>query len=338
MMRRYRNLWVALCGVGNMCIGVCSQGQIAKDDFDSPVRLIQFSQTPAVNTFQSADDAFQVYQIGEGRVPGQLVDNSHASGDSLGIVDRETKTDRWFGVSDTRNDDNPAADGLATALWQFDVAGFQNLTVAVDVGAMGDFEEEEDVYNWLYSFTNSNFLPLWTSRVNESGTHSYTLADGTVAELPDPLMYDTVVLNNTFQTLTRSLSGSGSVLYLRLEAIANGGTEAYAFDNIRIDGVPTGGPACDLNADAAVDASDMGIVFGSWGRPGVGDLNRDSVVDAADAGACFGEWTGDGVPAGTGQPVPEPGPLGWLATALWGARWPPVGRRRQQAVVTGRPG
>lgn len=51
--------------------------------------------------------------------------------------------------------------------------------------------------------------------------------------------------------------------------------------------------ACDLNGDGAADAADAGMMFGNWGRSGVGDCSNDNTVDAADAGILFSEWTGD---------------------------------------------
>jgi hypothetical protein len=51
----------------------------------------------------------------------------------------------------------------------------------------------------------------------------------------------------------------------------------------------------DLNSDGQVNASDVGIMLGFWGFPGVGipvaaDLNNDAIVDAADLSIQLGNW------------------------------------------------
>ncbi len=51
----------------------------------------------------------------------------------------------------------------------------------------------------------------------------------------------------------------------------------------------------DLNSDGQVNSSDIGILLGFWGFPGVGipvaaDLNNDAVVDAADLSILLGNW------------------------------------------------
>lgn len=51
----------------------------------------------------------------------------------------------------------------------------------------------------------------------------------------------------------------------------------------------------DLNSDGNVNASDVGIMLGFWGFPGVGipvaaDLNNDAIVDAADLSILLGNW------------------------------------------------
>lgn len=51
----------------------------------------------------------------------------------------------------------------------------------------------------------------------------------------------------------------------------------------------------DLNADGQVNASDIGIMMGFWGFPGVGipvaaDLNNDAIVDAADLTILLVNW------------------------------------------------
>lgn len=52
----------------------------------------------------------------------------------------------------------------------------------------------------------------------------------------------------------------------------------------------------DLNSDGAVDAADLAVLLGAWGRcPAagccLGDLDASGVVDAADLALLLGDWT-----------------------------------------------
>ena len=89
--------------------------------------------------FSSAGDGFQQYQRGvSATIPFSVLDDSLSvfPTDSLGIID-ENNTDVFFGVTDTVNGDSP---GTVSATWIFDVSGFTNLSLGLDVSAMGDFE------------------------------------------------------------------------------------------------------------------------------------------------------------------------------------------------------
>lgn len=48
----------------------------------------------------------------------------------------------------------------------------------------------------------------------------------------------------------------------------------------------------DLNADGAIDASDLAALLGQWGQPGSADLDGDSVVGSADLAMLLGAWGG----------------------------------------------
>lgn len=268
-----------------------------RDDFDSPIGLISFSQSPAPGAFTSAADGFERYQVGvSSTIPFSLVDESTSGSpsDSLGIVDAATKADGWFGVTDLVNDDNPSNEGTAT--WEFDITGASSLEVSIDMAAMGDFEDSAttgDFFNWTYSIDGGAALSLFTSSVDEAGSTTYTLADGDDFLLNDPLVIENnageqTQLSNLFQTLTSNLSGVGSTLTLELMARAEGGSEAFAFDNIVINGITILAEDADFDQDGDVDGSD----FLAWQRGfGVGttlaqgDANGDGQVDDLDLAA-----------------------------------------------------
>ncbi len=51
-------------------------------------------------------------------------------------------------------------------------------------------------------------------------------------------------------------------------------------------------PFCpaDLNGDFVVDGTDLGLLLGGWGQPGVSDLNGDGTTDGTDLGLLLGSW------------------------------------------------
>jgi len=268
----------------------------ARDDFDSPVRLNSFVQSPEPGAFvTSLRDGFERYQVGvSATIPFALVDSSTSGdpSDTLGVVDAATKTDGWFGITDTVNDDNTT--GLVTATWEFDITDASNLEISIDMAAMGDFEASVstgDFFNWTYSIDGGATSALFTSSVDEAGSATYILADGDEVILNDPLIIanatgDETQLSNVFQTLTSILSGTGETLTITLTGRTDGGSEAFAFDNIVIDGITIlTEENADFNQDGNVDGGD----FLAWQR-GVGtgttlsegDANNSGTVDAAD--------------------------------------------------------
>jgi hypothetical protein len=48
----------------------------------------------------------------------------------------------------------------------------------------------------------------------------------------------------------------------------------------------------DFNGDCQVNATDIAILLGDWGKAGYPtDLNQDGIVDGADLGLVLGNWT-----------------------------------------------
>ncbi len=191
---------------------------------------------PFNGAFSSAGDGFQVFQrFVSPSIPFAVVDDSLSifTPDTQGIIG-EFNTDPFFGVVDTVNNDNTSGDASAT--WEFDIAGFSDLELAIDMGAMGDFETS-DVFTWSYSIDGTPAIEIFSSSVDEAASQAYTLESGTTVALADPMRVNGVLLDNTLQTIIGAITGTGSMLALTLDANFNGGEEAYAFQNIQISGV-----------------------------------------------------------------------------------------------------
>ena len=226
---------------------------IASNNFDAPVNLISSSSTsdsvPAIdfNGFTSAGDAWGVYDYNTGGPFALFDDTVVGSGgnapfptDTIGIV-QSTKTDKFFGISDTVNGDVPS--GQMTGTFTFDISTATGglTSIEIDFAAMGDFEAS-DVFTFRYSIDGGSFMDIFTSSVDEAGTLEYTMESGTLVSLDDPLSINGTQLNNSFKTVSAAVSGTGNSLALQVFATTDGGAEAFGFDNIVINGMVTAIP------------------------------------------------------------------------------------------------
>ena len=161
------------------------------------------------------------------------------------------------------------------------------------MAAMGDFNAG-DSYLWTYSIDGGATQPLFSSSVDEAGSFTYTLADGDMFTLNDPLLMtnaqsQTTQLTNELQTLTSMLAETGGVLTLQLTAATNGtgpstpNDQAYAFDNITIKGFT--GASADFDQDGDVDGADdltWKRGFGQGTTFAEGDATGDGLIAAPD--------------------------------------------------------
>lgn len=189
---------------------------------------------PWTDAFSSAGDGFQIYQRGvSASIPFAVVDDSAGvfPPDSIGII-QSGNTDTFFGVTDTVNGDNA---NPVTAQWDFNVAGYSDLMFSIDMGAMGDFESS-DTFSWSYSLDGGPLMTLFEAMVDEAISQTYTMESGAMYTYSDPMTVAGTILSNQLQTMMASIAGSGSVLSIFLTADTNGGSEAFAFQNLIIEG------------------------------------------------------------------------------------------------------
>ncbi|MFN3165531.1 MAG: PEP-CTERM sorting domain-containing protein [Phycisphaeraceae bacterium] len=191
-------------------------------------------------SYSSGGDGFQAY---DGSVPDSapfaLIDASNGTfpGDSLGILidDANGNYNSAFGAVDVINGDNP--DSIGTAVWTFDFPLSPDLDISFDFAAMGDFESSNDAYTITIEVDGNN-VATFTTSVDENADQDYTLADGSVQTLNDPLLLDGTVLSNAFTTFSTGNVGPGSQVVLTLSGATDGGSEAVALDNITVTSIP----------------------------------------------------------------------------------------------------
>lgn len=224
-----------------------AQVVIASNNFDAPLNLI--SETITVdNPFMSFGDIFGSTNANSGapdNAPFSVIDDSNPAcpsffpNDNQGVVPCSYPS-RFFAMSDTENPDNM---GDVSAEWVFDISGSVNLTnIKIDMSAMGDFEVANDNFIWSYSIDGGPSAVIFNMMPDEAISATYTMFDGDMFTLNDPMKVNGILLLNNFTTFTAPVSGSGSQLTLRLEGMGDGGAEALAWDNIEILGISSGAP------------------------------------------------------------------------------------------------
>lgn len=247
--------------------------------------------------------------------PPVILDDSLAGLDTLGIID-SSDTDNFFGVVDIENGDNS---GPLSAEWTFDISeAIGGLTLSIDMAAMGDFEANNNSYLFETSIDGSPFASAFSISIDEDGSQTYIMEDGSQQTLDDPVVVDGTMLDNNFQTFTVPILGAGSELTLRFTSIAEGSFETFAFRNILVEGlIFVEGLAGDYNGDGTVNLADYVIwrdVLGATINNGSGaDGDGNGVIDAGD----YNVWKmnfGESLPqsVATNAQVPEPSALAAL--------------------------
>ncbi|WP_299652362.1 ExeM/NucH family extracellular endonuclease [uncultured Tateyamaria sp.] len=274
---------------------------------EADVNLISFTNNAPV--FSSAGDGFGVFQVGtSASIPFSLIDDSAATfpGDSLGIIDSDGNTDPFFGATDTVNGDTT---GPVSATWAFDISGFTDLILSLDAGAMGDFEGT-DSFSFTYNIDGGTEMSLFDFVTDDTATLDYTLAGGSVVSLDDPLTLSGSgeVLSNVLQTLSATIEGTGATLNLTFTANTDGGSEAFAFQNIVIEGAGEGGvgepepPTYAVSTDSGdVFEGDDGVTEVTFEITRDGDVSEAGSVDFAIGGDVDAADFGGVPPAGTVQ-------------------------------------
>ncbi|MEO1457684.1 MAG: endonuclease/exonuclease/phosphatase family protein, partial [Pseudomonadota bacterium] len=211
------------------------------------------------------------------------VSGSAFAGDTQGIIGQSTAaTDEFFGVVDTVNGDNPG--GTATAVWTFDITGEEELSFSVDVAAMGDFEASGDSFEFSYQIDGGAVQTLFSSTVDEAGAQNYTMDSGAVVNLNDPLQLGGVTLDDSLQTLTESIDGTGSELTVTFTASTDGGSEGFVFDNLLIESATPTVINEILASHTGADNTEFVELFGAPGAS-LDGLSLISIEGEASAGS-----------------------------------------------------
>ncbi len=296
---KWHHGWLYLIGL-SVAIGLClapatvTAQDVAWDMVSSTSHNLLSYTTDAPPVWTALGDGFQKYRVGVDNIPYALVDDTASvyPADQIGIIDSATDFDDFFGICDIVNDDNS---GPLHATWVFDISSANaNPKLWVSLAAMGDFEVETpdvvgDVYSWSYQVDSGPVVTAIEAGANEDGSMTYTMADGTVRVVDDPLVANGVTLFNGFQSFEIPIT-QGSQLTVVLTALTDGGSEGYAARNIVITSdPPPAPPAVVVQTQSATDAT--GIATAGFGIASL-VLSEATNVNFATSGAVGAtEWT-----------------------------------------------
>lgn len=251
-------------------------------------------------------------------------------------------------------DDGQQYDRYDNVFWD---SGAHAALVAVGPSGGFDYHPDDDGVTNGDAMANDGFIPLIgaLSTVNTAAYFEAGDADGNGVTDPgegftnteenllvDPLTEQNTgtQLDNEFQTVTNSLTGTGNILTLTVNGFTGGSREIFAFDNILIEGDLITILLGDMNGDgdvnnldinpfalALTDESAYTSQFPGIDPDVVGDINGDDVLNNLDINPFADLLTGGGSSITTIEglaalTVPEPTTLTMFAAAwlLWRRR------------------
>lgn len=120
--------------------------------------------------------------------------------------------------------------------WVLDVSGLYQLEWSIQLAAMGDYELSDSL-RLTGSFDGRLPFEVFSTEVDEAGSHEYEVSSGAKVLLADPLMLGGVVVDNTWKTFQGNLSVSGDSLLLRMELSGfTATTEPLGIDQLTLSG------------------------------------------------------------------------------------------------------
>ncbi|MEM9304600.1 MAG: ExeM/NucH family extracellular endonuclease [Pseudomonadota bacterium] len=256
-----------LADVQRLPKGVAPLKQVIAFDLvnSGSMNLTSFTASPDNTATNGAfpSSALDVFGITDRTVNTDFADDSASSGDNLGLIGAGD-TDTFFGVEDLDNSDNPG--GTGTGVWTFDVSGFVDLELSIDVAAMGDFEAGDNSHTISYTMDGGSSINAFTLDGDNAGNFTYTLESGSMFNLNDPMTITevgtgaTTTVTNNFSSFSADLTGSGSELVVTLTSgVNNGGGEVIAFRDIVVSGSAGSSAPAELIAFEDFDGGDINL-------------------------------------------------------------------------------
>lgn len=128
----------------------------------------------------SGFDMFGIINTTDSFIPFFLKDDSLTLPDDDAGILRSTDTDNLFAVTDPDNNDNPG--GAFSAVWSFDISGWSNIDLSIDMAMIGDFESSDN-YDFTYSIDGGSAQTAFAITADDDSpkvSYSLTLESGAV--------------------------------------------------------------------------------------------------------------------------------------------------------------
>ncbi|MGD8454286.1 MAG: PEP-CTERM sorting domain-containing protein [Phycisphaerae bacterium] len=237
-----------ICVASLVCAaGTALANVIGFDDFDGNgnylTRLFDPDNSDTNGEFSTDNNDF--FGVVDRTATNSFMADDTSSGGTRGLL-KPAKTDHVFGVCDVWNADHASRD--ATAEWTFDITGAADLSVDIDFAVHGVFltnGHNNYTFTWsidagnggtgtLFATTFDSDVTSWTYTYEDGSTYTYDVDNAL-----DPILINGTHLDNTYQTLSAPIAGTGSTLTVALDVASNGGNETiFSFDNLVVNGVP----------------------------------------------------------------------------------------------------
>ena len=246
----------------------------------------------------------------------QLIDESlwDDPGDQSGVI-LATDTDNKFLIADLEGGHN-ATSPNGTGTWTFDISGFNNLSIGIEMAQIGGFGKEDrgmgeivnDRFNWSYQIDGEAVQPLFNVQAANSGVGDgagwvANMADGNSYLAGDfnfffddgaegwPLLECTLgVTNSCMSEVTNTF---GDILR---PAQLDENEDGYIYLDVSqssISDTPTRGG--DYDGNGFVGAGDLSLVLGAWGTNNYGvdwvvQVPPGNTVGAAELQGVLENW------------------------------------------------
>lgn len=198
---------------------------IGYDGFDGvgdiyTTRTITPDNTAANGHYNSIFDVFGIVDP-TGTVAYDFLDDS-ANGfefDDLGIF-KVGDRDKFFATQDNNNGNNPSGQGTAT--WTFDISGYENLNLSVDLAAVGDFEADDE-YFFFGQIDGGPLQQLMYGAGNSGTFYEVTMEGGTTYDRFGSAFFDET---EWIDATTGTSTSGATVAYHSLDNGQDGDTTA----------------------------------------------------------------------------------------------------------------
>ena len=182
------------------------------------------------------------------------------------------------GLTDSVDGDDGSIDGSGTlGRSLFNVAGGNGVTITFDAAILGSLPIEVGI--------------VWTDGAGSTLFEAWGPGDLPLGTIGPVSIADPTVTGQTGEDRFFGVRDRGGILKIRISN-SFGGIEVDHFQFTLGVGCPA---SSDLNDDGPVNAADLAILLGAWGRCPTGcctaDLDSNGEVNAADLAVLLGAWT-----------------------------------------------